>query len=341
MKDNKKPFDKEDPKITGLPRKPKKSKKYSVMSEYKLPPSVILLNIIMIVVVLGICLAVFFIMFNKSLDEASDSSGSSSSALVPVSSQGSSSQSTVSSTDPDSSEDSTHEVSSSDNSSDENTSSDDESGTDSVSEPGSSESTDSSSQNITYFYNAAHFKDDLFIGDSIYTGLSLYGFIDADHVAAAIGYTPYKAMNSIFGNTNESALSYAAKMQPKRIFIMLGSNDMGGRDHSFLISSYDSFLSLLKESCPESTICVVSIPPVTADSSLASRSDISNRDIILVNAELRRMCKTYEALYFDLNSLVSDDDGYFKKQYAEIDGLHFVYDTYVLMLSELERITSD
>lgn len=337
---------------TELPRRSKNRKKRSVLGGQNLPPSVILLNIIMIVVVLGICLAVFIIMFNKSVGESSDSSDSSSvlildsSGSVPQSSPGSSAQgSSVSSADS-----SVHDASSSTDIPSDNISSIAGSDLGSVSEPSAAESTGSGGENYwtsgeiawTYVYNARYFKDDLFIGDSIYTGLALYGFIVPEHVAAAVGYTPYKAIYSPFGSrTDDSALTYAWKMQPKRIFIMLGSNGMDGGNHDYLVDCYNRFLSLLTDDCPDSTICIVSIPPVTADSSLANRSGITNEDISSVNARLEEMCEIYGAMYFDLNSLVSDDEGYLKKQYAEIDGLHFVRDTYVLMLSELEKFTSE
>lgn len=337
---------------TALPRKSKKRKKSSILNEQNLPPSVILLNIIMIVVVLGICLVVFIIMFNKSVGETSGSSDSTSvlvldsSGSVPQSSPGSSAQgSSVSSTDS-----SVHDASSSTDIPSDDINSIVGSDLGSVSEPSAAESTGSGGENYwtsgeiawTYVYNARYFKDDLFIGDSIYTGLALYGFIDSKHVAAAVGYTPYKAMFSPFGrDSDDTALVYARKMQPKRIFIMLGSNDMGGKNHDHLVGYYDLLLSLLMMDCPDSTVCVVSIPPVTADSSLALRSDITNEDILSVNARLKEMCTEYGAMYFDLNSLLIDDDGYFKKQYAEIDGVHFVRDTYILMLSELEKFTSE
>lgn len=332
---------------TALPRRTKKRKKSSILNEQNLPPSVILLNIIMIVVVLGICLVVFIIMFNKSIGETSGSSDSSSVLVLDSSGSGSTPQSTAESSlissVYSSSESSVHDASSSGGISDENMSGVVESDPGNVSKPSAAESTDNSAgSDDWYVLNTGHFKDDLFIGDSIYTGLSLYGFIDPKHVAAAVGYTPYKAMFSPFGrDSDDTALVYARKMQPKRIFIMLGSNDMGGKNHDHLVGYYNMLLSLLMMDCPDSTVCVVSIPPVTADSSLALRSDITNEDILSVNARLKEMCTEYGAMYFDLNSLVIDDDGYFKKQYAEIDGVHFVRDTYVLMLSELEKFTSE
>lgn len=332
---------------TALPRRSKKRKRSSILNEQNLPPSVILLNIIMIVVVLGICLVVFIIMFNKSIGETSGSSDSSSVLVLDSSGPGSAPQSPSESSSMSpahsSPESSAHDVSSSGGVSDENMSGFVESNPGNISEPSEPSSVDNGAEiDSWYVINTGHFKDDLFIGDSIYTGLSLYGFIDPKHVAAAIGYTPYKAIYSPFGrDSDDSALTYAQKMQPKRIFIMLGSNDMGGRNHDHLVGYYESFLSYLMRDCPDSTVCVVSIPPVTADSSLALRSDITNEDILSVNARLKEMCAKYGAMYFDLNSLVTDDDGYLKKRYAEIDGLHFVRDTYVLMLSELEKITSE
>ncbi|MGN1340114.1 MAG: GDSL-type esterase/lipase family protein, partial [Oscillospiraceae bacterium] len=73
-------------------------------------------------------------------------------------------------------------------------------------------------------YNKEFFADDLFIGDSITTGLSAYNILSPKNVAASVGYTPYKAYNTeiaLGDGSTGTAYNYAVAMQPKRIFIML------------------------------------------------------------------------------------------------------------------------
>lgn len=188
-------------------------------------------------------------------------------------------------------------------------------------------------------YDPAVFANDLFIGDSIFTGLHLYKYLDVKNVAAAVGYTPYKALHNAYSQgSTKSAKDYAVDMQPKRIFIMLGSNAMGaGTNFDTVASQYSELVSALKSGCPKSMICVISIPPVTKNSSSAASAKIDNDDIDGMNVKLKNMAKTLGVKYYDLNSLLSDDDGYFMEEYAEKDGLHFLGSTYKVLLSALQR----
>lgn len=205
--------------------------------------------------------------------------------------------------------------------------------------PDSSDSTIIHATILPTDYDEEFFKDNLFIGDSIFTGLYLYGYMDAANVAAAIGYTPYKAMHNTFGQTySGSAVDYALEMQPKRIIIMLGSNAMGaGNDYDAIITQYKTLVQKLKTECPNSKICVVSIPPVTKNSSSAASAKINNSDIDSVNVKLENMAGSTGAAYLDLNKILSDEDGYFMEDYAEMDGLHFKSVTYKVLLSALQK----
>lgn len=74
-----------------------------------------------------------------------------------------------------------------------------------------------STSSLSEDYDKTFFADDLFIGDSISTGFSLYGVLDPKNVAAAVGYTPYKALNNAIdlGNgVTDTAYNYAVTMQP-------------------------------------------------------------------------------------------------------------------------------
>ncbi len=206
-------------------------------------------------------------------------------------------------------------------------------------EPPSSSDSDIVVKVLPMDYDEEFFKDDLFIGDSIFTGLYLYGYMDAGNVAAAVGYTPYKAIHSAFGTTySGSAADYAAEMQPKRIIIMLGSNTMAaGTDYDVIIAQYKTLIQKLKTDCPDSVICVVSIPPVTKNSSSAASAKINNSDIDSVNVKLENMADSTGVAYLDLNKMLSDDDGYFMEEYAEMDGLHFKGVTYKVLLSALQK----
>lgn len=194
-------------------------------------------------------------------------------------------------------------------------------------------------------YSKEFFADDLFIGDSISTGLYLYGKLDKKNVAAGIGYTPYKAYSEaveLYDGTSATALEYAQKMQPKRIFVMLGSNGMGSStDIEGMKSTYKTLLEKLTDSCPNSEVYCVSVSPVTADSTSAASAGITNEMISDFNASVKGMCGDMGLRYLDLYSLLIDENGYFSTDYAEVDGLHFLGSTYDVMLSFIQSEISE
>lgn len=190
------------------------------------------------------------------------------------------------------------------------------------------------------FYDKSFFSDDLFIGDSISTGLYLYNKLDQKNVAAAIGYTPYKAYTEaadLYDGSGRSALEYASSLQPKRIFIMLGSNGLSaGGDLSILESSYRTLIEKLTEACPDSKLYCISVTPITADSSAAEYSGVTNEIISEFNTDIKAMCSELGIKYFDLYSKLTDSTGYFSSEYSEVDGMHFKGTTYDVMLSYLQ-----
>lgn len=296
----------------------------------QVPGAVIMIYVLMILLILSICALIFVITLNNT-NWNGRNPGEDDSLEVSVSSDiGASDSGSVDS-------DSSGGNSSDDSSVSEPTSSADP---DVQSNPDNSTASSSGSGTtvLPTNYDDEFFKDDLFIGDSIFTGLHLYGYINQKNVAAAVGYTPYKAMHNSFGTTySGSATDYAAERKPKRIFIMLGSNTMGsGTNFDVIVTQYGTMLKSLEQNCPDSKIVVISIPPITSDSSLAASSNIKNSDIISVNAKLKKMADSVGVDYFDLNSMLSDENGYFIKDYAEVDGLHFKGATYKVLLSALQ-----
>lgn len=188
-------------------------------------------------------------------------------------------------------------------------------------------------------YNKEFFANDLFIGDSITTGLSAYNILSPKNVAAAVGYTPYKAYNTeiaLGDGSTGTAFDYAVSMQPKRIFVMLGSN--GIVSASAMEDSYRTLINKLMDKCPDSEIYLLSVTPVTNDSSSAANAGITNEMITDFNKFIKSLAKEKGLTYVDLYTLLSDDNGYFLHEYAENDGLHFKGATYKVMLKYIESI---
>lgn len=188
-------------------------------------------------------------------------------------------------------------------------------------------------------YDKSFYANDLFIGDSISTGLYLYNKLDMKNVAASVGYTPYKAYNNAIDlpdGTTGTALEYAERMQPTRIFIMLGSNGLASA--SAMEDSYSTLIDKLTAACPDTVICCISVSPITADSTGAANGGITSDMVTDFNTFVKSMCTDKGIRYIDLYSQLIDEDGYFRAEYAEADGLHFKGITYDRMLNYIQNI---
>lgn len=302
----------------------------------RVPTATVALYIAMVVIILGICAVVFIVGFNVLNSESESSKGSSSiisssssngGFILPNDEQPSYSSSIQSSSD-----------SSSDSSIPESSSSD-ESSSSGVQQSSSSVQSSSSEQNsdvnVNEKFSKEFFKDDLFIGDSIFTGLYLYNFLDQANVAAKVGYTPYGALNGAFDSKGITALSYAKQRSPKRIFILLGSNAMSSSSElNALKNSYSNLLTTIHSEIPKAKICCISITPVARKTDYPN---IDNSAVRSMNEYIEQQCKALGVDYFDFYSQISDDEGYFLTDYAEVDGMHFKAGTYRLLLAELQK----
>lgn len=293
--------------------------KYGMPKKPKLPTPVLVTNILMICVILAICGVVFAITYNNMKYDKADASKGQSSAVSTSGIQSAASSVPQSSA----AVQSTAVVSTAESNA--------------VSENSGVQSTPMPAGE----YDADYFSDALFIGDSIFTGLYGYSYIDRANVAAAVGYTAYGAQVNPFDESyySGSAVDYAKSRSPKKIIIMLGTNGLSSQtDMDDFETGYRGLLNNLKKECPDSKICAVSVPPITADSSMASYSGITNTIINSANERIKSLCGELGVLYYDLNSVLKDENGYFSKDYAEADGMHFLGATYPVLLSGVQKI---
>lgn len=201
----------------------------------------------------------------------------------------------------------------------------------------SEENTSSGSDAPDTYFDATYFDDALFIGDSISTGLSLYGFLNEDNVFATQGLAPSTVLTTeIDGKTFSDKI---ASFKPEKIFIMLGTNSVGYADAEYLVDSMKTLIADVTSSC-KSEVYILSIPPVTKDAEADQSNYLTIEAINEYNTKLKEVVDGTSAEFIDFNAVLSDADGYFNEDYAEMDGIHFMGSTYQIMLSYLQKQTS-
>ena len=186
-------------------------------------------------------------------------------------------------------------------------------------------------------FNKEFFDEDFFIGDSIFTGLTIYDYISSANVFAEKGLNPESIQTyELDGVTLSEKLG---ESQPRNIYIMLGTNGLAFMDSDYMVTAYLNLIAMIENACPTAHIVVITIPPVTADHEAEGKETMSL--VNEYNKKLKKMCEDGGYKCVDLCETLKDSNGYFSEQYAEQDGLHFLGPAYIAMFSLLEETMSE
>ena len=189
------------------------------------------------------------------------------------------------------------------------------------------------------FVSSSYFDDAVFIGDSLTTGIELYGVLENARVFASIGVNVDTIKTTAFQQKNGETLTALEALSKEenvgKIYIMLGSNGIAWFPKETLINSYKDFVLSVKELKPEATIYIQSILPVTAEmSDLAN--NITNEKIDEYNEAIIKMAKDLGCYYIDVNSELKDETGALPDYASPSDGMHLTSEFYVKWIDILK-----
>ncbi len=160
----------------------------------------------------------------------------------------------------------------------------------------------------------------LFIGDSITEGYELNKhFSDNTMVNMGIG--------GDFTSGILMRLNVVKKLQPKKIFIMIGINDITkGVPRDITHKRYDEILNTLKRDCPNAAIYVQSNLPTTGMGGGAESNQLVLNEVYALNTFLQEECTAKGATFINLYPLF-ELEGTLNPEYT-YDGLHINNDGY-------------
>lgn len=161
--------------------------------------------------------------------------------------------------------------------------------------------------------------DALFIGDSRTSTLYEYAGWDETDFFVKNGLTIWDVWErTMDGRTLADVLS--AK-QYKKIYIMLGINELGNETAEGYREEYESVLAKLKELQPGAIIFVQSIMHVTAGKD-AEGTYINNGEVNARNLELQKLADNKTVFYLDVNEVMDEPGtGKLNGEYSN-DGVH-------------------
>ena len=167
-------------------------------------------------------------------------------------------------------------------------------------------------------------KETLFIGDSNTVRLYANGLINLQQFCAKEGIGTHAALTEgivTFKKDNNAYIiaQAVAKMKPRRVVIMLGTNDNGMSVDEF-ISNYTALVQAIQESYPYTDIIVNTVPPVPADHSNYPNMDQTKIDDF--NMALLSMCEQMNLKFLNTAEALKDANGYGNADYYQSGDIH-------------------
>ena len=174
----------------------------------------------------------------------------------------------------------------------------------------------------------SYFADAAFLGDSLTVGFSDYQInLGGALICGYTGVGPDAIVNrsAVKSPTRgqEVALDVLAAAQPRKLYILLGTNTLTtlGASDRFL-AYYGQMLDLLREALGEDCVIYVqSIPPVRP-SAAAEKPGLASDVLRGVNEQLAQLAASKGCVYLDLWEALADGEGNLKEMLAAPDGVH-------------------
>ncbi len=196
-----------------------------------------------------------------------------------------------------------------------------------------------------------YFSDAAFVGDSLTEGFTEYSInLSGALVCGYVGIGPDAIVNRTTVTHPERGaevvLDTLAAKQPKKVYVLLGTNTLvnTGADDSFL-AYYSQMLDDLRTTLGESTIIYVqSIPPVRPEIA-AEKPGLESSHLQQINEKLAEMAAEKGCCFLNLWDAMADTDGNLNADYAATDGIHFTagsgYTAWVNYLRSHTRYAAD
>ena len=184
-------------------------------------------------------------------------------------------------------------------------------------------------------------KETLFIGDSNTVRLYANGLINLQQFCAKEGIGTHAALTegivTFKKDNNAYTIAQAvAKMKPRRVVIMLGTNDNGMSVDEF-ISNYTALVQAIQESYPYTDIIVNTVPPVPADHSNYPNMDQTKIDDF--NMALLSMCEQMNLKFLNTAEALKDANGYGNADYYQSGDIHLKTSGLKVLLNYLRTHT--
>ena len=164
----------------------------------------------------------------------------------------------------------------------------------------------------------------LFLGDSNTVRLYNNGLISLQQFCAKEGIGTHAALNEGIVTFKKDSNTYTiaqavAKMKPRRVVIMLGTNDTGMSVDEF-IKNYTALVQAIQEAYPYTDIIVNTVPPIPENHSNYPHMDQAKIDDF--NMALLNMCEQLGVRFLNTAEVLKGENGYGQPDYYTDGDIH-------------------
>lgn len=175
-----------------------------------------------------------------------------------------------------------------------------------------------------------YLEETIFVGDS---NTHLYyqnGLMDLDHVLAVdgLGIQNFASDKSIYFKKDETAYSIPealAKMKPRRVIMMMGTNNIDGTmSAESFVKSYGEAVDAIQSAYSYADLIVAAVPPIPKEHS--SYSNVSMDVVNEFNEALAQMCSDKNLKFLNISEVLMGSDGFGKASSFRPNDIHMKKD---------------
>lgn len=182
-----------------------------------------------------------------------------------------------------------------------------------------------------------YLADTLFVGDSNTVRMYNYGLLTLDQFVGkegvGIGSLTTEQCVAFKNDSKTYAIPQAiARMKPRRIVVMMGTNNANGSMSAEEFSSeYADAMKAIEESYPYCDILIAAVPPIPEDHS--KYPDLKMQPIDAFNQALVKLCEDKGYHFLNTSEVLKDETGFGKAEYFESSDIHMNADGLSAILS--------
>lgn len=189
------------------------------------------------------------------------------------------------------------------------------------------------------FDAADFFKGALFSGDSVmshfywkvpYYDKETFGgstFIAAPNYSLRAALDVNSDLHPMYKGESKPIWENMKIVEPSRVFLFFGLNDIGITGVDKFIENYDAILQKIREVNPQVKVYILSITPMRADS---EKKSLNNARIIESNDRIRTFCQENGVGYIDVATQLQDETGALNVEYSDGTNVHLTKNAYLL-----------